>query len=80
MDNTSIMIEHKALEILDIYSGANNYILALKTKKEKNKKFFPTRSQSDYINTYHDVTPKVARKWVDLKTFGRERKIVPYLG
>ena len=29
------MIEHKALEILDIYSGANNYILALKTKKEK---------------------------------------------
>ena len=69
MDNTSIMIEHKALEILDIYSGANNYILALKTKKEKNKKFFPTRSQSDYINTYHDVTPKVARKWVDLDTY-----------
>ena len=63
------MIEHKALEILDIYSGANNYILALKTKKEKNKKFFPTRSQSDYINTYHDVTPKVARKWVDLDTY-----------
>ncbi len=69
MDNTSIMIEHKALEILDIYSGANNYILALKTKKEKNKKFFPTRSQSDYINMYHDVTPKVARKWVDLDTY-----------
>ena len=69
MDNTSTMIEHKALEILDIYSGANNYILALKTKKEKNKKFFPTRSQSDYINTYHDVTPKVARKWVDLDTY-----------
>jgi SWI/SNF-related matrix-associated actin-dependent regulator of chromatin subfamily A-like protein 1 len=63
------MIEHKALEILDIYSGANNYILALKTKKEKNKKFFPTRSQSDYINMYHDVTPKVARKWVDLDTY-----------
>ena len=69
MDNTSIMIEHKALEILDIYSGANNYILALKTKKEKNKKFFPTRSQSDYINMYHDVTPKVARKWVDLDAY-----------
>ena len=69
MDNTSIMIEHKALEILDIYSGANNYILSLKSKKEKNKKFFPTRSQSDYINTYHDVIPKVARKWVDLDTY-----------
>ena len=63
------MIEHKALELLEVYSGANNYILSLKTKKEKNKKFFPTRTQSDYINNYHDVTPKVARKWVDLDTY-----------
>jgi len=38
------MIEHKALELLEVYSGANNYILSLKTKKEKNKKFFPTRT------------------------------------
>ena len=69
MENTSTMIEHKALELLEVYSGANNYILSLKTKKEKNKKFFPTRTQSDYINNYHDVTPKVARKWVDLDTY-----------
>jgi SWI/SNF-related matrix-associated actin-dependent regulator 1 of chromatin subfamily A len=62
-------IEQKALDILDVYSGANNYILSLKTKKEKSKKFYPTRSQSDYINTYHDVKPKVARKWVDLDTY-----------
>ena len=63
------MIEHKALELLEVYSGANNYILSLKTKKENNKKFFPTRSQSDYIINYHEVKPKVARKWVDLDTY-----------
>jgi SWI/SNF-related matrix-associated actin-dependent regulator 1 of chromatin subfamily A len=63
------MIEHKALELLEVYSGANNYILTLKTKKENNKKFFPTRSQSDYIINYHEVKPKVARKWVDLDTY-----------
>ena len=69
MDTSSSMIEHKALELLEIYSGANNYILSLKTKKETNKKFFPTRSQSDYIINYHEVKPKVARKWVDLDTY-----------
>ena len=69
MDTSSSMIEHKALELLEVYSGANNYILSLKTKKENNKKFFPTRSQSDYIINYHEVKPKVARKWVDLDTY-----------
>ena len=69
MEIVSKTIEQKALEILDVYSGANNYILSLKTKKEKSKKFYPTRTQSDYINTYHDVKPKVARKWVDLDTY-----------
>ncbi len=69
MDTSSSMIEHKALELLEVYSGANNYILTLKTKKENNKKFFPTRSQSDYIINYHEVKPKVARKWVDLDTY-----------
>jgi SWI/SNF-related matrix-associated actin-dependent regulator 1 of chromatin subfamily A len=63
------MIEHKALDILESYSGANNYILSLKTKQETNKKFFPTRSQSDYIVNFHEVKPKVARKWVDLDTY-----------
>ena len=69
MEIVSKTIEQKALEILDVYSGANNYIISLKTKKEKSKKFYPTRTQSDYINTYHDVKPKVARKWVDLDTY-----------
>ena len=69
MEITSKTIEQKALDALDTYSGANNYILYIKSKKEKNKKFYPTRSQSDYILTYFDVKPKVARKWVDLDSY-----------
>lgn len=63
------LIEQKAIEILDNYSGANNYILKLKTNKESNKKFYPTRAQSEYITNYHDVSPKVAKKWVDLDPY-----------
>ena len=69
MDINKSLIEHKALEMLDTYSGANNYIIYLKTKKETNKKFYPTRTQSDYIINYFDTIPKVARKWVELDTY-----------
>ena len=69
MDNTKSLIEHKALDLLETYSGANNYILYLKHKKEVSSKFFPTRSQSEYITTYYNTTPKVARKWVELDTY-----------
>jgi superfamily II DNA or RNA helicase len=69
LDNTKSLIEHKALDLLDSYSGSNNYILYLKHKKEISKKFYPTRSQSEYITTYYDTIPKVARKWVDLDTY-----------
>ena len=68
MDINQSLIERKALELLDTYSGANNYILYLKTKKETNKKFYPTRTQSDYIINYFNTTPKIARKWVELDT------------
>ena len=63
------IIEQKALELLDSYSGANNYILYMKSKKENNKKFYPTRTQADYIVNYFDTKPKVARKWVFLDTY-----------
>jgi SWI/SNF-related matrix-associated actin-dependent regulator 1 of chromatin subfamily A len=63
------LIEHKALDLLDVYSGSNNYILFLKNKKETNKKFYPTRTQADYIVNYFDTIPKVARKWVELDTY-----------
>lgn len=69
LENIKPLIEHKALELLDTYSGANNYILYLKNKKESSKKFYPTRTQSDYIISYYDTTPKVARKWVELDTY-----------
>ena len=55
--------------MLDSYSGANNYILYMKSKKDVNKKFYPTRTQADYIINYFDVKPKVARKWVDLDSY-----------
>lgn len=69
MENTKSLIEHKAIELLGSYSGANNYILYLKQKKENSKKFYPTRTQSDYIVNYYDSVPKVARKWVDLDSY-----------
>ena len=69
MDNTKTLIEHKALDLLDSYSGANNYILYLKNKKEVSSKFYPTRNQAEYITTYYNTTPKVARKWVELDTY-----------
>jgi len=69
LGDSKTLIEHKALDVLDTYSGANNYILYLKEKKESSKKFFPTRTQSDYILTYFETKPKVARKWVELDTY-----------
>jgi SWI/SNF-related matrix-associated actin-dependent regulator 1 of chromatin subfamily A len=61
--------ETKALLILDNYNGSNNYILNLKQKKHNSKSFVPTRPQSDYIINYHDVQPKVAKKWVKLDSY-----------
>ena len=69
MDNAKSLIEHKALDLLEVYSGANNYILYLKHKKEVSSKFYPTRNQAEYITTYYNTPPKVARKWVELDTY-----------
>jgi SNF2 family DNA or RNA helicase len=63
------LIEQKALEILGTYSGANNYLMRLKRQQELNKKFFPTRVQSEYIINFNDVVPKVAKKWVNLDPY-----------
>jgi hypothetical protein len=67
--NTSNLLELRAIEILSEYSGANNYIIKLKNQKEKNKKFYPTRSQSEYIVNYFNINPKIAKKWVDLDPY-----------
>ena len=81
MEKPQQLKEHIALNILDVYSGANNHILYLQQKKVSNKKFFPTRAQADYIITYENTKPKVARKWVELdsyfaKKFAEERYLL----
>jgi SWI/SNF-related matrix-associated actin-dependent regulator 1 of chromatin subfamily A len=62
-------LESKAITILESYNGYNNYILGLKRKSQLNKKFYPTRSQAEYIIQNESKTPKVARKWVLLDSY-----------
>jgi SWI/SNF-related matrix-associated actin-dependent regulator 1 of chromatin subfamily A len=69
MMSTELPIESKALSVLDNYEGANNYLLTLKAKLDKNSKFYPTRSQAEYILLNHDKVPMVAKKWVVLDTY-----------
>jgi SNF2 family DNA or RNA helicase len=64
-----VSLESKALSLLESYEGGNNYILELKRKSQINKKFYPTRSQSEYIINNHDKQPKVAKKWVILDAY-----------
>jgi SWI/SNF-related matrix-associated actin-dependent regulator 1 of chromatin subfamily A len=64
-----LTIESKALNILENYEGANNYILELRRKSQINKKFYPTRSQAEYIINNHEKTPKVAKKWAVLDAY-----------
>jgi SWI/SNF-related matrix-associated actin-dependent regulator 1 of chromatin subfamily A len=64
-----ISLESRAMTILETYEGGNNYMLELKRKSQINKKFYPTRSQSEYVISFHDKQPKVARKWVILDAY-----------
>lgn len=64
-----LSLESKALSLLETYEGSNNYIQELKRKSVLNKKFYPTRSQSEYIIQNHDKQPKVAKKWVVLDSY-----------
>jgi SWI/SNF-related matrix-associated actin-dependent regulator 1 of chromatin subfamily A len=67
--NNFEVVERKALNILEDYLGSNNFIINLKQKFLTNKNFVPTRSQSDYIMTYSGITPKVAKKWVEIDPY-----------
>jgi SWI/SNF-related matrix-associated actin-dependent regulator 1 of chromatin subfamily A len=69
MMSPELPIESKALLELENYEGANNYILGLQKKFHQNKKFFPTRSQAEYILTNKDKLPMIAKKWVVLDTY-----------
>lgn len=67
--NSEDTLENRALEILSEYEGSNNYILELKRKSQINRRFYPTRSQCDYIIENHSKQPKVAKKWVVLDSY-----------
>ena len=66
--NVSVL-ERKSLDLLETYQGANNYIIRLRQKQIDNKKFYPTRAQAEYIINYHEMAPKVAKKWVELDSY-----------
>jgi SWI/SNF-related matrix-associated actin-dependent regulator 1 of chromatin subfamily A len=63
------VLERRALDLLETYQGANNYIIRLRQKQIDNKKFYPTRAQAEYIINYHETSPKVAKKWVELDSY-----------
>jgi len=64
-----ISIEQEAIKVLEEYNGSNNYILKIKKQCEVNKKYVPTRAQCDYVLSFKDITPKVAKKWVDIDSY-----------
>lgn len=65
----NVSLESKALSLLESYEGGNNYLLELKRKSQINKRFYPTRNQSEYIINNHNNQPKVAKKWVILDAY-----------
>lgn len=67
--STDNVLEVKAIQLLSEYNGTNNYILYLKNRLIKNKNFYPTRNQAEYIITNHDKQPKIAKKWVKLDSY-----------
>jgi hypothetical protein len=74
IESSSINVfEKKALKILESYNGANNYILRLKSLFGPNKSKEITRSQSEYIINFHNITPKIAKKWVELDSYFSEK-------
>jgi SWI/SNF-related matrix-associated actin-dependent regulator of chromatin subfamily A-like protein 1 len=64
-----LSIEQEAIDLLEKYEGSNNYILRIKKQCESNKKHIPTRAQCEYVITYYNTTPKVAKKWVDIDSY-----------
>jgi hypothetical protein len=65
--------EIEARNILLKYEGANNQLLEWKTKFLNTSNFKLTRPQSEYVLKYHEITPKVAKKYITLfSTFGEK--------
>jgi SWI/SNF-related matrix-associated actin-dependent regulator of chromatin subfamily A-like protein 1 len=65
--------EIEAKNILSTYEGSNNQLLDWKRKFKDVKNFKLTRPQSEYVQKYHEVTPKIARKHINIvSTFGEK--------
>jgi SWI/SNF-related matrix-associated actin-dependent regulator 1 of chromatin subfamily A len=64
-----VSLESKAMSLLETYEGGNNYIIELKRKSQVNRRFYPTRSQAEYVINNHNKQPKVAKKWVILDAY-----------
>jgi hypothetical protein len=73
--------EIEARNILLTYEGSNNQLLDWKRKFVEVKNFKLTRPQSEYVQKYHQITPKVARKYIKIvSTFGekiQEDRLLP---
>jgi len=65
--------EIEARTILSTYDGSNNQLLEWKSKLETAKSFTFTRPQAEYVIKYQSVTPKIARKYVNIvDSFGEK--------
>jgi SNF2 family DNA or RNA helicase len=73
--------EVEARNILSTYEGSNNQLLEWKRKFNEVKNFKLTRPQAEYVFKFKDVTPKVARKHINIvSTFGEkimEERLLP---
>jgi SNF2 family DNA or RNA helicase len=58
--------EIEARNIILDYEGSNNVLLEWKLKFLRVKNFNLTRPQAEYVLKYHQVVPKVARKYITL--------------
>lgn len=59
-------IEKRALDILKVYKGTNDYILGIQKTYFTSKSFIPTKNQSDYVVRNGSVEPIVVNKIFDI--------------
>jgi SWI/SNF-related matrix-associated actin-dependent regulator 1 of chromatin subfamily A len=65
--------EIEAREILTNYEGFNNQLLEWKNKFLEVKNFQLTRPQAEYTMKYHEVIPRVAKKYINIASnFGEK--------
>jgi SWI/SNF-related matrix-associated actin-dependent regulator 1 of chromatin subfamily A len=58
--------EIEAREILSTYEGFNNQLIEWKRKLTEMKNFQLTRPQAEYVLKYHQVVPRVAKKYIHI--------------